>query len=375
MNLERYSIFEKQLYRYLLDCLNEFSRSEDNRNVTQFMMWLDSTDGDVCFYIWTKEEEQIEINLYDQSVYGEVGQFFREYGTFTRGCWDRLFDNGEHPDFASLEEKTLKVIEEHRLLFYRACMNVLSQAIENKDLGVLDQTDYFQPCIELREGDDEEYENILRELLPAAVFEQSFPYIAEKLKLHDEIKQLSLEEQMKFWVIAYETLILKNDQALYDRLKTAGYVRVDEQTLKENEYRPFYSIEAEWKKRGKELTPHLLETVRKYAGQYDFQFQHDHAQLYGRKVEKNPYNEIIRECIIFLQTEVKTMEKGEHIQELKELALLFADKESSFGFERLEMGPTRYCVRVLHNWKPDLYPEEGKFENAGAILKHPAYQS
>jgi hypothetical protein len=152
MKIENYLIFEELVYQYSLDNLKHFSQSEDNQDVTQLMMWIDPTDGDVLHYIWTKTKEQIDISQYRGPFFDDLYQLSCEYSSFIEGQWDHLYANENHPDYESFERNIIHEVKKHQNLYYHACMKALSRVILETDFSSLHKADYFIPNIELREG-------------------------------------------------------------------------------------------------------------------------------------------------------------------------------------------------------------------------------
>jgi hypothetical protein len=198
--------------------------------------------------------------------------------------------------------------------------------------------------------------------------QQYFPYIAKKLTLHDRILSLTIDEQIKFWIKALETSYLKDDQDTLNQLIEAGYFVQVRDHLRENEYKPYYSTENEWVKYGEDMTPYLLKTIQFHQDSYD-------AEAIHTNITPPTYNELIRTCIMFLQTNVRTMDDEQNIQSLKELVHTFAKRESELQSTSLGYGAARFCLRVLHNWSPELYPAEEEFKTQIEILNYPAYQT
>jgi hypothetical protein len=367
MKIENYLIFEELVYQYSLDNLKHFSQSEDNQDVTQLMMWIDPTDGDVLHYIWTKTKEQIDISQYRGPFFDDLYQLSREYSSFIEGQWDHLYANENHPDYESFERNIIHEVKKHENLYYHACMKALSRVILETDFSSLHKADYFIPNIELREGHYYDCEVVLREYLPEEKILQYFPYIAKKLALHDKVHSKPKEDQIKFWIKAYETSFLKDDQDILNQLIEAGYFVQQWEILRENEYKPYYSIESEWEKFGEDMTPYLLRTVHFYLEDYD-----NNAFFSENSIEKSN-EKIIGACLLFIQSHVGKMEDEQNVQSLKELAIIFAKKGSTLPDAPL--GYAYICARILNRWRPNLYPDELEFKNANEVLNHPAFQT
>jgi hypothetical protein len=366
MKVEYYSIFEELVYQYFMDNLNHFSQSEDNEDVTQLMMWIDPTDGDVFHYIWTKTKEQIDISQYKGPFFDDIYDLSREYSRLIEGKWDYLYANENHPDYETIETNIINEVKKHENLYYNACMKALSRVILETDFSSLHKADYFLPNIELREGHYYDCEVVLREYLPEEKIQQYFPYIAKKLALHDKVHTLPREDQIKFWIKAYETSFLKDDQELLNQLIEAGYFVQEWEVLRENEYKPYYKIESEWEKFGADMTRYLLRTVHSYLKDYEY------SVPFSESASQKPDDKIIGECLLSIQSHVGKMEDEQNVQDLKELAIIFAKKGSTLPDAPL--GYASRCARILNKWRPNFYPDDLGFKSANELLNHPAYQ-
>jgi hypothetical protein len=77
-------------------------------------------------------------------------------------------------------------------------------------------------------------------------------------------------------------------------------------------------------------------------------------------------------CLLFIQSHVGKMEDEQNVQDLKELAIIFAKKGSTLPDAPL--GYAFRCARILNKWRPNFYPDELGFKSANELLNHRAYQ-
>ncbi|UQZ87591.1 hypothetical protein SK3146_06893 [Paenibacillus konkukensis] len=218
---------EDLLYHFCLDCIREFSETENNRDVYTFSIYTDATHGGFIVYMNNLAELHKSVQAaYDKSRsnYPErnrtMEQIYHDY-QFSEGDYSFMYDGIPEPlenilnvyYCVSLEQPYNLRIDTPYIFdksivdsqLYMIAMEVIRRLQD--DFQGLNRTDNFIAYVSSADGDGGDYltlGSLIRKCVPTDRLYEAMPLLKEKddaLKQRiDSVKEKSIEEQYQYWM-------------------------------------------------------------------------------------------------------------------------------------------------------------------------------
>ncbi|WP_066309012.1 hypothetical protein [Bacillus sp. FJAT-29814] len=341
MNSPDFKTFEEMLYQDCCRIIEQFTKTENNREVYSFCIYM-TGHGDIVLFISTLES---------YNTTSERGRYYdieeHPYG---------LRNNKYHFEDVSLHFRFSKEVEEfiyeeaQKIVLYEGWDPVINAAINvcnrlDEHYKLMDRTDDFIYLAAMHDRDYDFYIKLMKETVPLETLYAAFPEIARYDKLLEQLHPLSRDQQIAYWIKVYEDFLTGEESESVDYLISC----------RRNEY----DVEDVLKSYKRDLSTRLLPLLLKYGKREEI--NHDFASLpKEERIKEGKTKHLsfwtkegkITHKLIMLN-EVKGNE--EMIEPLHELLQFWFAKTNSYPYDSIGHN-VRLLAHALRSIAPDRFP-------------------